>query len=134
MDDSKRIILFDGVCNLCNASVNFIIDRDKNDEFVFGSLQSEEAQKLLERYEIPQDYLDSIILIYDGRYFDRSTAALKIASRLSGLWPMLSIFYIVPKALRDWLYDIVADNRYRWFGKQDACRVPTAELKAKFIG
>lgn len=129
--EDKAVILFDGVCNLCNASVNFIIDRDKKDHFRFAPLQSEIARELTGSgtSEAPE----SILLVEKGKIYRRSTAALRIARRLSGAWPLLYAFIIVPSPLRDLVYNVVAGNRYRWFGKQDSCRIPTPELKKKFL-
>ncbi len=129
----KYIILFDGVCNLCNSSVNFIIDRDKNDIFRFAALQSDEGQDELRKIGMDKEFLDSIVLIKDGKLFHKSTAALHISKELSGLWPMISLFLIVPKIIRDVFYDIIAANRYKWFGRQDECRIPSPELKSKFL-
>lgn len=131
----QKIILFDGVCNLCNSAVNFVIDRDKRDVFRFASLQSELGQKLLRERNIDREKTDSIVLIEPGvAWFVKSSAALEIASHLSGGWKVLSwLKYIIPASLGDVIYDWVASNRYRWFGKQDACRIPTQDLKAKFL-
>ncbi|WP_258098109.1 thiol-disulfide oxidoreductase DCC family protein [Marinoscillum pacificum] len=130
--NDQPVVLFDGVCNLCNSSVNFVIDRDRG-FFQFASLQSEAAKALLEPTSINPERLDSIVLVEDGKVYHKSTAALKIASKLSGLWPLLSVFRILPVGFRDFFYDLIARNRYRWFGKQDACRIPTPELKDRFL-
>ena len=127
------VILFDGVCNLCNASVNFVIDRDPDGVFRFGALQSDAAAPLLAACDVPADYLDSIVLVEDGRCFTDSTAALRIARRLGGPLGWLGAFLAVPKPLRDVVYHWIARNRYRWFGKQDACRIPTPDLRARFL-
>ena len=131
------LILFDGVCNLCNGAVNFIIDRDPEGYFTFAALQSEEAAPHLAPFGRPParlaDAPDSIVLIEDGRLYERSDAVLRIARRLDGLWPLAYIFVVLPKPLRDALYGWIAANRYRWFGKQDACRIPTPELRARFL-
>lgn len=132
--EGKKIILFDGVCNLCNGSVNFIIKRDKKDLFRYASLQSDIGQQLIKKHGIDTKQLDSILLIdSETRYYYKSTAALNIARQLSGVYPLLSVFLILPRFLRDWIYDIIAKNRYRWFGKQESCMIPTPELKALFI-
>lgn len=130
-----NIILFDGVCNLCNASVNFIIDRDKHNLFQFAALQSDSAQHLLAQHKIavPAGGYDSLILIKDGKVYKKSTAALTIARKLSGLWPMFYIFIILPVPVRDFFYNYVSRNRYRLFGRRDSCRMPTPELANKFI-
>lgn len=130
----KKIILFDGVCNLCNSSINFIIKRDKKDIFRYASLQSEIGKKLILEKNIDTSSLDSILLIDPNiAYYYKSTAALHIAKQLSGLYPLLSIFLILPKFFRDWIYNIIAKNRYKWFGKRESCMIPTTELKALFI-
>jgi predicted DCC family thiol-disulfide oxidoreductase YuxK len=127
------VILFDGVCNLCNASVLFIIDRDPRGHFAFAPLQSEYAAALLREHGRQGDALATVLLIEDGRVYDRSSAALRIARRLSGLWPLLSVFRIVPRPLRDLAYDRLARHRYRWFGRTEACRVPTPDLRNRFL-
>ena len=127
------IILFDGVCNLCNSAVNFIIDRDPNHRFRFASLQSPTGQQLLAQYPLPGGPVDSIVLIKDGRSYVKSDAALGIARQLSGGWSFLALFKVVPRFLRDAVYDGIARNRYRLFGKSDACRIPTKELRALFL-
>lgn len=127
------VILFDGVCNLCNSSVNFVIERDKKDKFRFAALQSEEGKQMLLEQGEDSEYLDSIVLVKNGKVYSKSTAALHIAKNLSGLWPVLSVFLIIPKFIRDFFYDIIAKNRYKWFGKKNECRIPTPELAAKFL-
>ena len=132
---NKKIILFDGVCNLCNSSVNYVIDQDKKDEFCFLALQSELGKALQLHLNISADNLDSIILYIPGEaYFIKSTAALKIMNSFSGVWKLMQLFMIVPKVLRDFVYDVIAKNRYKWYGKQAQCRIPTPELKSKFLG
>lgn len=131
---NKKIILFDGVCNLCNGSVVFIIKRDKKDVFRFAAIQSDEGQELIQKQKIDTTKVDSIILIDGKRYFSKSTAALKIARHLCGGYPLLYGFMILPRFFRNWVYDIIARNRYKWFGKKESCMIPTADLKAKFIG
>lgn len=134
INEGEKIILFDGVCNLCNSAINFIIKRDKKGIFRYASLQSEIGEKLIANRNIDISKIDSILLI-DPKiaYYHKSTAALHIAKELSGLYPILSVFLILPKFFRDWIYDIVAKNRYKWFGKKESCMIPTAELKALFI-
>ena len=127
------IVLFDGVCNLCNAAVNFLIDHDPGGRLKFGSLQSEAVRPLLERNGLRTDYLDSFVLIDEGQVYRRSDAALRTARRLGGAWRLLWIFSLLPRPLRDAAYDWIATNRYRWFGKREACRIPTPELEARFI-
>lgn len=127
------VILFDGLCNLCSSSVQFIIKRDSSAHFRFASLQSSFGQHYLEVFKLPAGQLHSIILIQNGIVFQKSSAALEILKRLDGPWPVLYVFKIVPSIIRDWLYSIIAKNRYAWFGKKDACMIPTPELKSRFI-
>lgn len=131
---NKKIILFDGVCNLCNGSVIFMIKRDKKDVLRYAALQTEIGQEMVEKYNIDTSKIDSIILIDNDKYYYKSTAALRIARHLSGAYPLLAVFLILPAFMRDWIYDIIARNRYKWFGKKESCMIPTPELKSKFIG
>ncbi len=134
MENNKKIILFDGVCNLCNGAVQFIIKRDKNDLFRFAALQSEEGKALTSARSIDTEKVDSIILIEPGvAYYTKSTAALKIANELGGIWSVLSIFQWLPESFRNIVYDFIARNRYNWYGKKEACMIPTPELQAKFL-
>lgn len=126
------LVLFDGVCNLCNGTVNFIIARDPNARFRFSSLQSAAARDVLENHRLESN-LDTIVLVEHGQVYTRSTAALRIVKQLSGLWPLLGLFLVVPSVLRDAVYVFVAKNRYRWFGKSESCSVPTPELAARFL-
>ena len=130
---AERIILFDGVCNFCNASVQFIIERDPKAQFHFASLQSDVGQGLLRDHNIPLD-VQSIVLIENGQAFRKSTAALRIARRLSRGWPLLAAFMIIPPFIRNAVYDFIARNRYKWFGKQDSCMLPAPELASRFLG
>ncbi len=134
MKNKHKIILFDGVCNLCNASVNFVIQQDKKDVFRFAALQSEVGKKYVSEFNIDPLDTDSIILINDDNFYVKSTAALYISKSLSGLYPLLFGFIIVPKFIRNWVYDYVAKNRYKWYGKKESCMIPTLELKGKFLG
>ena len=131
------LVLFDGVCNLCNGAVNFIIDRDVEGYFTFAALQSEEAAPVLAPFGRTSaglaDVPDTIVLIEDGRLYERSGAALRIVRRLGLPWSLLYAGMLIPKPLRDALYGWVAANRYRWFGQQDACRLPTPDLRARFL-
>ncbi len=133
--NQQAIILFDGVCNLCNGAVNFIIERDPNQKFKFAALQSETGQRLMQALNIPLSNLtpESIILIEKNQFQTHSTAALKIAAQLKGFWKLAYSLIIVPKFLRDWAYRLIAKNRYRWFGRQESCRIPTPELKERFL-
>lgn len=131
---AHAVVLFDGVCNLCSTSVQFIIQRDPQEHFQFASLQSEKAKTLLKQVGHSGDEtLASIVLIEDGKYFEESTAALKIASALTFPWGLLKAFLIFPKFLRDPFYRLVARNRYNWFGKRDTCFLPSPEYKKRFI-
>lgn len=129
----ERVILFDGVCNLCNSSVNFVIDRDTQQHFKFASLQSAFGQQQVQQIGGDPNQLNSIVLIEGGISYRKSTAALRVARKLSGGWPLLYAFIIVPAFIRDFVYDFIAKNRYRWFGKEDACRIPTPELAHRFL-
>ena len=127
-----KVILFDGVCNLCNGSVNWVIDRDKKNQFKFSALQSDFAKKRLSEIGY-HDYMDSIVLDDDGKIFTESDAALKVLTYLGGIYSASIAFWIVPKFLRNAIYRFIAKNRYKWFGKRDACRIPTPELLQKFL-
>lgn len=129
----ERIILFDGVCNLCQASVQFVIKRDPHNKFKFASLQSAYGQQVLQHQGFSTDRLTSFILVENGKVYRRSTAALRVAKQLPGAWPLLYAFIAVPPFVRNAVYDFIAANRYRWFGKQESCMLPTPELKAKFM-
>jgi len=131
--EDKYIILFDGVCNLCNSAINFVILRDPNNRFLFAPLQSASGEALVKKYHIDTSQVDSIILIKNNTAYSKSTAALKIAQSLSGLWPLFTLFIIIPPFIRNWVYDFVARNRYQWYGKKEACMIPTPELKSKFL-
>lgn len=131
--EANHIILFDGLCNLCNGSVQFIINRDSKKQFRFASLQSSFGKNQLHAFGLSANELYSIILVKDGTYLQKSNAALEIAKNLEGQWPLFYIFKIVPRFLRDWIYDIIAKNRYSWFGKKDSCMIPTPELKSRFL-
>ncbi|MFN3241432.1 MAG: thiol-disulfide oxidoreductase DCC family protein [Planctomycetota bacterium] len=132
-DREQPLILFDGDCNLCNGSVQFVIKRDPQAKFRFAALQSDAARSALVAAGVTGELPDSIVLVADGRVRTRSAAALAIARRLGGLWPLLSIFWLIPYPLRDLVYDWIARNRYRWFGKQETCWVPTTELRVRFL-
>lgn len=134
MENDKSLILFDGVCNLCDSSVQFILLRDKKDRFRFASLQSDYGQNILRQYNLPTEKFNSLALIENGKLYQRSTGALRIARRLKGAWPMLFAFIIVPPFIRNFVYDLIARNRYRWFGKKESCMMPRPEWKQKFLG
>jgi len=127
------VVFFDGVCNLCNGWVDLVIRRDKNSYYHFASLQSDYSKEQLPKYGVNPTDLDSIALLDKGQVYQKSTAALKIASRMSGLYPLLGVFWVVPKFIRDAVYDFIARNRYKWFGRKDSCRMPTDAERALFI-
>ena len=128
------ILLFDGVCNLCNGAVQFIVRRDPKSKFRFAALQSDAAKALLQSAGADAGGLpDSMVLIEVGRLYTRSNAALRAARHLRFPWPLLRVFWIVPLPLRNWMYDFVARHRHRWFGRRDECMLPTPELQARFL-
>ena len=130
----KKLILFDGVCNLCNKSIQFVIKHDKKDQFRFTALQSKTGMALTEEFQIDTSKTDSVILYTPNKGLDyKSTAALKIAYHLGFPQNLWTVFFIIPPFIRNRVYDFIARNRYKWFGKQDACMIPTPELKAKFL-
>lgn len=129
----SAIILFDGVCNLCNALVNFVIDRDPRSYFRFGALQSDRGCALLRAYRISTQDLRTLVLIEDGGAHVESTAVLRIVRRLNGLWPVLYLLIVIPRRLRDPLYRLIARHRYRWFGRRDQCRLPEPSIQDRFL-
>ncbi|WP_300564568.1 thiol-disulfide oxidoreductase DCC family protein [Flavobacterium sp.] len=132
--NDKKIILFDGVCNMCNSSVNYIIKHDKKDIFRFVSLQSELGQRILKHIGIADKNIDSIVLYEPGRaYYYKSSAVIQIAKNMDGILNLVTIFKIIPRKIRNVIYDYIAKNRYKWYGKKDSCMMPTPELKAKFL-
>ena len=135
VENGKKIILFDGVCNLCNSAIQFVIKHDTQDVFRYASLQSEVGQQLTSERGIDTTQIDSIILINPGvAYYTKSDAALEIGTDLKGYRTLSKFFKLFPVGLRNPIYDFVARNRYKWYGKQDACMIPTPELRAKFLG
>ena len=134
LEKDKQLILFDGVCNLCDASVQYIIKHDKHDEFKFTALQNEIGKEIIKKFKIDTTKTDSILLYSEAHGISqKSTAALKIASKLGFPRNLLTVFLIVPAAIRNWVYDYIAKNRYKWYGKKEACMIPTPELKSKFL-
>jgi predicted DCC family thiol-disulfide oxidoreductase YuxK len=131
---SSILVLFDGVCNLCNGTVQFIIKRDPQGRFKFASLQSATGRTQLTRFNLNPDVLYSFIVIDGDRMYERSDAALFVAEHLALPWKAFTIFKILPRSFRDACYNLIAKNRYRLFGKQDRCMIPTPELKARFLG
>ncbi len=128
----NNIIFFDGVCNLCNSTVNFVIDRDKKAHLKFAALQDEKSKEILSKYNLSED-LYSIIYLESGKVYERSSAVLRISRKMDGLWPMFYVFIIIPKFIRDGIYNWIAKNRYKWFGKREACRVPEEGLEERFL-
>jgi predicted DCC family thiol-disulfide oxidoreductase YuxK len=131
----RQLILFDGICNLCNTSVLYIIKRDQNNRFLFAPLQSEVGQAVIRKFNVDTQKIDSILL-YDpvsNRLRYKSSAALHIARHLSFPTYLYSVFFLVPNFIRNWAYDVIAKNRYKWFGKKESCMIPTPELQAKFL-
>jgi predicted DCC family thiol-disulfide oxidoreductase YuxK len=127
------VILFDGVCNLCDSSVQFVIKHDKDKVFSFASLQSESGQKLLEEYHLPKSEFNSFVLVENGKAYTKSSAALMVAKKLSGPVKLLYGLKIVPVFIRNTVYNLIAKNRYRWFGKKDSCMIPTPSLQSRFL-
>jgi len=134
LPENKKIILFDGVCNLCDSTVQYIIEKDKKDVFRFVALQSKLGQQILKHIGIDTKNIDSIVLYEPGiAYHYKSSAAIEIAKELGGIFTLGMLFRIIPTSIRNILYDYVAKNRYKWYGKKNDCMIPTPELKAKFL-
>lgn len=129
----QPIILFDGVCNLCNTSVQYVIKHDKRAFFTFASLQGETGQQLLKKYGLTDNDLNSFVLIINNKVVTRSAAALTVARNLGGIIKLLYGFMIIPAFIRDAVYNIIAKNRYKWFGKRDSCMIPSPELSSRFL-
>ncbi len=130
---TQPTILFDGVCNFCNGAVNFVIKRDKQSRIKFAALQSDRGQQLLQHFNFSTHNFNSFLFIEDGKVYTQSTAALKVCNYLPALWPLLYGFIIVPKFIRDGIYNWIANNRYKWFGKKDQCMIPSPEIRARFL-
>lgn len=133
MNYPQPLILFDGVCNLCTHSVQFVIQRDAKQQFRFASIQSDLGQKVLQQYGLSTTKINTVVLLNNNQIYTHSTAALHIAQHLGGLWQLASLALWIPAPLRDIVYTFVAQNRYRWFGKQESCWLPTPELKNRFL-
>jgi len=127
------VVLFDGLCNLCEWSVQFIIKRDPKNFFRFATLQSVMGQTLLQKFGLSRDEINTVVFVEGERCHTKSSAGLQIARRLNGFWPLLFIFIVLPKFLRDRGYDWIVKNRYQWFGKKEVCMIPSPELKEKFL-
>ena len=131
---NKKVILFDGVCNLCNNSITKVIKYDKKSIFLFAAIQSETGQKIINHLKIDVSKTDSIILYEPSISYDiKSTAALKVMKEFGMLWKITSVFFVFPEVFRNHIYDFIAKNRYKWFGKKDHCMIPTPRIKAKFL-
>lgn len=133
MEFQHPLVLFDGVCNFCNASVNFMISQDKNARLRFLPMQSKLGKQLLEKYELPISDFNSFILIDKGKAYQSSSASLKVLKILPWYWQWTQLFWVIPKPLRDALYNVIARNRYKWFGKKEQCMIPTPGVKSRFI-
>jgi predicted DCC family thiol-disulfide oxidoreductase YuxK len=131
--DEKKIVLFDGVCNLCSGSVQFILKRDKENQFLFGSLQNKYGQQMLKQYHLPADAFNSFMLLEGNKLYTKSSGALRMLKHLGGGWALLYGFIIVPKFIRDAVYNFIARNRYRWFGKKEVCWLPKPEWRERFL-
>ena len=131
---NHHIILFDGVCNFCNFWVNFIINRDKNDTYHFAAMQSDSGQRLLQKFRLNSNDFDSFVFIVNDKHFTKSTAALMIINNLKSIVKLLYPLIILPAPIRDFIYELIAKNRYKFFGKRDVCRIPTETEKRKFLG
>jgi predicted DCC family thiol-disulfide oxidoreductase YuxK len=133
MTEVKKIVLFDGLCNLCSRSVQFILKHDNKDQFLFASLQGKAGMEYLQKFNLPADTFNSFLLIDQQKLYTRSSAVLHMLKHLGNGWELLYVFILVPKFIRDGIYNIVAKNRYKWFGKKDTCWIPSAKVKAKFL-
>ncbi|MEO0043283.1 MAG: hypothetical protein RL329_2731 [Bacteroidota bacterium] len=133
MENSYSIILFDGVCNMCDGAVQFVLKKDKKARFRFAALQSERGTALLKQFGLSTTNYNSFVLIESGRIYQKSTAALQVFKGLGGVWTLLYAFIVFPRPIRDYIYDWVARNRYRFFGKKDECMLPTPEIRARFL-
>ena len=131
---NKKLILFDGICNLCNASIQYVIKHDKKNVFMFTALQSEAGQQIIKKYNIDTNKEDSVLLYTPKNGIDsKSTAALKIANDLGFPQSIMTVFFIIPPFIRNWVYDYIAKNRYKWYGKKESCMIPSQDLKSKFL-
>jgi predicted DCC family thiol-disulfide oxidoreductase YuxK len=131
--NENPVILFDGVCNFCNGTVNFVLKQDRKDVFRFAALQSEAGRKLLEKYKLSTEEFDSFVLLDEGKIYKKSAAALRVMNKLPWYWKEVQLFRVIPTPFRDAIYDFIARNRYKWFGKKDQCMIPTLEIKSRFL-
>ena len=131
---NKKIILFDGICNLCNSAVTIVIKQDKKNKFLFAAIQSKKGKEIVDYLEIDIAKIDSIILYEPGVSYEvKSNAALKIMNDFGQFWQLTKLLWVFPKGFRNQVYDFIAKNRYKWFGKKESCMIPTKDLKAKFL-
>jgi predicted DCC family thiol-disulfide oxidoreductase YuxK len=130
---NKTILLFDGYCNLCHSSVQFVLKNEKKSELYFTSLQSPIGKEILTYYKIDSTKINSLVLIEKNKAYTKSTAALKLGKYLKGIYSLSSIFMIIPPFIRNWVYDFIAKNRYKWYGKQDSCLLPDENLAKRFL-
>jgi len=128
----NKIVLFDGECHFCDQSVQFIINRDPNVTFKFASIQSDIGRQIIKDYSIPL-HIDSLILIEEKQFYLKSTAALRICKSLKGVWKIGVFFLLIPTPIRDLVYHVIAKNRYKWFGKKEVCKIPSPEIKKRFL-
>jgi predicted DCC family thiol-disulfide oxidoreductase YuxK len=134
MDKNEHpVILFDGVCNFCDGAINFVLKQDRKDIFRFAPLQSEAGQKILHQYKLPVKDFESFVLIDDEKVFKKSAASLKVMNKLPWYWKAFQIFCIIPGFIRNAVYDFIARNRYKWFGKKEVCMIPTPEMRSRFL-
>ena len=133
-ETTDDLILFDGVCNLCNALVQFVIRHDPKGKFHFAAIQSDIGRKIFQKYGLDSADLQTFVFISDNQVFLRSSAAIEVVSRFGGAWRMFAIFWLVPRLVRDAVYSTIARNRYRWFGRKDTCMIPTPEIEKRFLG
>lgn len=131
--EDKAIVIFDGVCNFCDASVRFLMNRDPRGRFLFASNRSEAGSSLLRGFGIEPDSVESVYLVDRGRIWSKSGAALQIARRMPFPWRLGAVFVVIPRFLRDWVYDLIARNRYRWFGRAESCRLPLERERDRFL-
>jgi predicted DCC family thiol-disulfide oxidoreductase YuxK len=132
-NDENLVLLFDGVCNLCNGLVQFVIKRDRLGKFRFGALQSAPGRKILKTLKLPVQDLETLVLIKDGKALIKSTAGLTLLRELGGFWGWFYVFMVIPVPVRDWVYDLIAKSRYSIFGRTEACMIPTPDLKSRFL-
>jgi predicted DCC family thiol-disulfide oxidoreductase YuxK len=129
----KPLILFDGICNFCNGAVNFIIKQDRNNKILFAALQSHAGQQILKQHHLSTSDFKSLLLIYNNKVYQKSSATLKLLSMLPWYWKWTQIFWIIPTFLRNSIYDVIARNRYKWFGRKDKCMIPDATIRNRFL-